>query len=190
LLHTPEAHSIIRHDIALQTLTAKKEVILSAGVIGTPRILLNSGIGPSNELSALGITPLVDLPSVGKNLTDHPFLYASYYVNSTNTFDDLFREVSLQQQDIAQWQATGTGMLVDCIGSHIGFMRLANDNPIFKTVADPSAGPTSGHHELLISVRHTSLIPYNFFAFSLSAISFTRMANSIPLQVVTTLALA
>jgi choline dehydrogenase-like flavoprotein len=47
------------------------EVVLSAGTIGSPKLLLISGIGPSNELAAAGITPVVDLPGVGKNLRDH-----------------------------------------------------------------------------------------------------------------------
>jgi choline dehydrogenase-like flavoprotein len=50
---------------------AEREVILTAGAINTPRLLLLSGIGPADELSPLGITPVHDLPGVGKNLTDH-----------------------------------------------------------------------------------------------------------------------
>ncbi|MGH7294100.1 MAG: GMC family oxidoreductase, partial [Polyangiaceae bacterium] len=50
---------------------AEREVILSAGVIGSPQILMLSGIGPADELAALGITPVADLPGVGKNLQDH-----------------------------------------------------------------------------------------------------------------------
>lgn len=47
------------------------EVILSAGAIGTPVILLRSGIGPAAELEALGIPVVQDAPGVGKNLHDH-----------------------------------------------------------------------------------------------------------------------
>ncbi|WEK62463.1 MAG: FAD-dependent oxidoreductase [Candidatus Microbacterium colombiense] len=47
------------------------EVILSAGAIGTPVILLRSGIGPAAELEALGIPVVHDAPGVGKNLHDH-----------------------------------------------------------------------------------------------------------------------
>lgn len=47
------------------------EVILSAGAIGTPVILLRSGIGPAAELEALGIPVVQDSPGVGKNLHDH-----------------------------------------------------------------------------------------------------------------------
>jgi choline dehydrogenase-like flavoprotein len=49
----------------------EREVILSAGVIGSPQILMLSGIGPADELRALGIQPVADLPGVGKNLHDH-----------------------------------------------------------------------------------------------------------------------
>ena len=47
------------------------EVVLSAGAIGSPVILLRSGIGPAEELAALGIPVVLDAPGVGKNLHDH-----------------------------------------------------------------------------------------------------------------------
>ncbi|MBC9943105.1 FAD-dependent oxidoreductase [Leucobacter sp. cx-328] len=47
------------------------EVVLAAGAIDSPRVLLRSGIGPAEELRAVGIEPRVDLPGVGKNLHDH-----------------------------------------------------------------------------------------------------------------------
>ena len=51
--------------------------ILSAGVYGSPHILLRSGIGPANDLRALGIPVIADLP-VGRRLMDHPFYYNVY----------------------------------------------------------------------------------------------------------------
>jgi choline dehydrogenase len=48
-----------------------QEVILSAGTIGTPQILLNSGIGDSAELNAVGVPVVHQLKDVGKNLSDH-----------------------------------------------------------------------------------------------------------------------
>jgi choline dehydrogenase-like flavoprotein len=54
-----------------ETLRAAREVIVSAGAINSPRLLLLSGIGPADELKALGINPLVDLKGVGRNLQDH-----------------------------------------------------------------------------------------------------------------------
>jgi choline dehydrogenase len=50
---------------------ADREVILCAGAVGSPQILLLSGVGPADELQRLGIKPVHDLPGVGKNLHDH-----------------------------------------------------------------------------------------------------------------------
>ncbi len=54
-----------------QTLAAAKEVILCGGAIGSPHLLLLSGIGPADELRAAGVDVVHDLPGVGKNLLDH-----------------------------------------------------------------------------------------------------------------------
>jgi choline dehydrogenase len=56
------------------TVRSEKEVILSAGVIESPRILMLSGIGPAEDLQKLGIKPKVNLHGVGKNLHDHVLL--------------------------------------------------------------------------------------------------------------------
>ncbi|MFE2855365.1 GMC family oxidoreductase [Streptomyces lavendulae] len=53
-------------------ITARREVLVCAGAVDTPRLLLHSGIGPRADLEALGIPPLHDLPGVGENLLDHP----------------------------------------------------------------------------------------------------------------------
>jgi choline dehydrogenase len=50
---------------------AAEEVILTAGAIDTPRLLMLSGIGPADELTEVGINVAVDLPAVGRNLQDH-----------------------------------------------------------------------------------------------------------------------
>ncbi|MGW1076644.1 GMC family oxidoreductase [Streptomyces sp. NPDC002537] len=51
---------------------AGREVLLCAGAVDTPRLLLHSGIGPKTDLDALGIPVVHDLPGVGENLLDHP----------------------------------------------------------------------------------------------------------------------
>ena len=61
-------------------LTASKEVILCGGTIGSPLILMHSGIGNAGELKDIGIEPLLDNPSVGHNLTDHPLFSLAFSV--------------------------------------------------------------------------------------------------------------
>ena len=56
----------------LSRVRVRREVILSAGVIESPKLLLLSGIGPADSLKRVGVTPLVDSPDVGANLHDHP----------------------------------------------------------------------------------------------------------------------
>ncbi len=58
---------------------ADQEVILSAGAIGSPHILMLSGIGPRRELEAAGIAVRHELPGVGKNLKDHPFVPMTFH---------------------------------------------------------------------------------------------------------------
>jgi choline dehydrogenase len=53
-------------------ISATREVLVCAGAVDTPRLLLHSGIGPAADLEALGIPVAVDLPGVGENLLDHP----------------------------------------------------------------------------------------------------------------------
>ena len=55
-----------------QTLAITGELVLSAGAIDSPALLLRSGVGPREDLVPAGITPVLDLPAVGKNLQDHP----------------------------------------------------------------------------------------------------------------------
>ncbi|MCZ6766563.1 MAG: GMC family oxidoreductase N-terminal domain-containing protein [bacterium] len=62
------------HDDTEKTAFAEQEVILCAGVIGSPRALLLSGIGPAKDLNELGIPVVADLAGVGRNLQDHPLL--------------------------------------------------------------------------------------------------------------------
>jgi choline dehydrogenase len=54
-----------------ETARAGAEVILAAGAVNTPKLLLLSGVGPADDLKALGIEPLLDSPAVGRHLQDH-----------------------------------------------------------------------------------------------------------------------
>jgi len=67
-----------QRDGELGTAHASGEVIVCAGAVGSPRLLMLSGIGPGGHLRALGIDPVADLPGTGANLQDHPVAMACY----------------------------------------------------------------------------------------------------------------
>ncbi|KAJ5822940.1 hypothetical protein N7447_005280 [Penicillium robsamsonii] len=74
-------------DVTLQsgvkhTLRAKKETVLCAGAVDTPRLMMLSGLGPREQLSALGIPVVKDIPGVGENLLDHPESIIMWELNS------------------------------------------------------------------------------------------------------------
>jgi choline dehydrogenase len=62
---------VYERDGKLNTVRATSEVVVSAGAIGSPQLLLLSGIGPADDLKKLGIAVQADLPGVGQNLHDH-----------------------------------------------------------------------------------------------------------------------
>lgn len=71
----------IRRKGANEEFRATKEIILSAGAIASPKILMQSGIGPESHLRDHGIVPALDLPGVGRNLQEHPAIMMSEHVN-------------------------------------------------------------------------------------------------------------
>ncbi|XP_057658303.1 glucose dehydrogenase [FAD, quinone] isoform X2 [Diorhabda carinulata] len=62
-----------------------KEVIVSGGAVNSPQLLLLSGIGPKEELEAVKIPVIHDLPGVGKNLQNHVAFNVNFFINDTNT---------------------------------------------------------------------------------------------------------
>ena len=68
-------------------LTATSEVILSSGAVGSPRLLQLSGIGPADQLAALGIKAVYDQPQVGANLQDHLDLYCIAELTGPYSYD-------------------------------------------------------------------------------------------------------
>ena len=67
--------------------SAREEVILCAGAIGSPQILQLSGVGPAQHLQSLGIPVIKDLPGVGENLQDHLQIRAVFRVRNTRTLN-------------------------------------------------------------------------------------------------------
>jgi len=77
-----------------QLVTARRGVVLAAGALRTPQLLMVSGVGPGEHLQSLGIPVLADLPGVGANLHDHPMITPVWPVTSGTTLLDAQSEAS------------------------------------------------------------------------------------------------
>jgi choline dehydrogenase len=116
----------LTHGGVPRTVHARREVILSAGALNSPHLLMLSGIGPAQALKAAGIAPLVDLPGVGQNLQDHPIAMALYTAAVPIGFN---RDIRLDRLALAflQWSLFGTGPLSQSPMSIQGFLRSGDE---------------------------------------------------------------
>jgi choline dehydrogenase len=97
---------------------AEAEVIVAAGAIGSPQLLMLSGIGPADHLRTHDIAVLADSPGVGGNLSDHPVVTAMW---SAPKGRSLWEKAG--PKNLARWQMTHTGPLTTNIAEAGGFSR-------------------------------------------------------------------
>src|SRR5205823_2344217 len=89
---------------------AAREVILSAGAIGSPHILQLSGVGDPEHLAKIGVPVAHELRGVGKNMQDHYVARVSYPVVGAQTANERSRGLPLAGE-VLRWLITGKGML-------------------------------------------------------------------------------
>src|SRR6266480_4915636 len=89
---------------------AEREVILSAGAVGSPHILQLSGVGDPEHLRKIGVPVVHALPGVGKNMQDHYTARVSYPVVGAQTANERSRGLPLAGE-VMRWLFTGKGML-------------------------------------------------------------------------------
>ncbi len=85
------------------------QIVLSAGAIGSAQLLLLSGIGPADELRALGIDPVLDLPGVGRNLQDHINIPITFAARERVGIGGMTSEELIAAD--AEWEASRSGPL-------------------------------------------------------------------------------
>jgi choline dehydrogenase-like flavoprotein len=80
---------IIEWDGAPKILRAEREVLIASGAMGSPKLLLQSGVGPADHLKSVGVPVAHDLPGVGKNLQDHLDLFVIAECTGDHTYDNI-----------------------------------------------------------------------------------------------------
>jgi choline dehydrogenase len=104
--------------------TARREIILAAGTIGSPHLLMRSGVGAAGELRDAGVEVVHDLPEVGRNLQDH--LSSGVFVRSLQPVT-LVKAESLVQ--LARYLVLRSGMLTTNVGEAIAFVKTSQEEP-------------------------------------------------------------
>jgi choline dehydrogenase len=103
---------------------ARHEIILSAGAIGSPHLLMLSGIGPARMLRAMGIKVVHDNPAVGENLQEHPGAWLTFEMN----LPTLNNEKSLAHQALhaLAWLFTRSGAATSPGAQAVAFVRSSD----------------------------------------------------------------
>ncbi|WGL17519.1 GMC family oxidoreductase N-terminal domain-containing protein [Microbulbifer bruguierae] len=104
-----------------QRIVANKEVILCAGAIQSPQLLLLSGIGPEADLKKLGIVPQCPLPGVGQNLQDHLDITQVVETNRTVGFNDGLLPKLKAALHLPEYLLLNRGMLTNNVAEAGGF---------------------------------------------------------------------
>jgi choline dehydrogenase len=104
---------------------SNKEVILCAGAVGSPHILMLSGIGPKDHLESMGINLVVDMPGVGQNLQDHPDFMIKYKCLKPVTLWPKTKRLNSIGAGI-QWLLTKEGM---CASNHFDSVACIRSGP-------------------------------------------------------------
>lgn len=102
---------------------AEKEVILSAGAFQSPQLLMVSGIGPSTTLKDYAIEVLSDLPGVGQNMWDHPFIGPAYRV-AVETFTKPANNLLYIGEKFVEYETLHTGVLTSPISDFLGWEKI------------------------------------------------------------------
>ena len=132
------------HGRRVETIGARREVLLCAGTVASPQILLLSGIGAAGALGALGIAPVADLPAVGRNLQEHvrvPLVFRT----AAPSFNREARGVRLLRH-VARYVRERKGLLAVTASQVNGFVRSSPEveRPDLQLVFRPSSGDYKG----------------------------------------------
>lgn len=143
------------------------EIILSSGAIGSPQILMLSGVGPADHLGSLGISVVKDAPGVGQNLRDHPAVWITWRTKEGFPLDglaprmqltlrytagdsDLRNDMKISMQSFATQPVNQGGGRMEPLGIRMtsGIYLAAGAGELKLASADPAAQPVLDYNYL------------------------------------------
>ncbi|KAJ0387427.1 hypothetical protein COL922a_002247 [Colletotrichum nupharicola] len=138
---------------------ANKEVMLAAGGVQTPRILQQSGVGPATLLESLNIEVVADLPGVGANYQDHPWMLMLYnYGNPPELGSDAMNDPAFFNASEAEYFANRTGPFTHARGNNIVFLSLQDLTPEYENLTASIEAQNAGDFLPDIYSKHPELV--------------------------------
>jgi choline dehydrogenase-like flavoprotein len=137
---------MVRRDGEIQSITARREVIIAAGTIASPLVLMRSGIGPGAALRRWGIELRRDAPEVGTNLQDHVSTPLRYSTPTTVPYGLSWRTAPWIACSFVEYALFRRGLLANNMMHAGGFIRTdpALDRPDIDFVVVPANRPAQG----------------------------------------------
>lgn len=129
-------------DGAKYIVNATHEIIVSAGALHSPQLLMLSGVGPAEVLSRFDIDMIADRPGVGQNLTDHVLFGPSYEV-VFDTLDKVLHDPVVLAESIAEYALASDGPLTTNVADFLAFERLPSSSNLSQAAWDALDGLTS-----------------------------------------------
>jgi choline dehydrogenase len=114
---------LVRTTAGDQSIEAGREVLLCAGAIHSPQLLMLSGIGPAQHLEALGIDVKAGLDGVGENYQDHPALQINMEMRDTTSYGLSLRTLPRAAWNLLEYLATRGGPLASNVFESTAFVR-------------------------------------------------------------------
>jgi len=158
-----------------------KEVIVCAGSLDTPRILMHSGVGPSDQLQKYNIPVVMDMPALGRGLRDHiltPLLHKRT-VASGSKKGEFYGDQAAMDAAMEEWKKDGSGPWAKFgCGMGIGFFKLGKSLMSFPEFTELPAAEQK--HLLRETIPHYELATHFPIHMAIPGLSrMTRRATSI-----------
>ncbi|KAM5535291.1 hypothetical protein V8D89_010976 [Ganoderma adspersum] len=162
---------------------ANREVILCAGTVGTPQLLMLSGVGPAEDLQRMGIPVVQHMPAVGRNVIDHVSSGPIPFRTKPALTYDFLKESCAKSTAFLKWKLFGTGPLASMDYSSTAFVRSTDPQLPFYTngqsgapVNDRSSGPGAPDLELVWTPQATFADGFQKASHDTAGVTFAAVA--------------
>jgi choline dehydrogenase len=131
----------------VESIRARREVLLCAGAYGSPAILQHSGVGDATALHRLGIASMVHLPAVGSDLHDHPSAVVQMTTRNSESYGLSWKALPRNAWSVLQYALFRSGQIAGNLFEVTGFLRTTSglDRPDIQLVFMPANRPQPGN---------------------------------------------